>query len=212
MCYSAFGTALVIMTLCGGKWPAHFGFPSYHCMLPSGVMSLRNERWLPIPLSIFSLCSNQKHIDKHSFALPSVYVNPIHFGRSICSVYTGTKGPLWPLAGENHRRMSGPVHCILSEASARSQSSTSGLCLPARIGAWKTEKYIDLMPWAFPPACSPAKRLPVFTFRSIRAVNSSENTVIVAVVKRYVISFFVFVVFSSLFEMIENAWLGAGLS
>ncbi len=42
------------------------------------------------------------------------------------------------------------------------------------------------MPWAFPPACSLAKRLPLFTFRSIRAVNSSENTVIVAVVKRYV--------------------------
>lgn len=44
MCYSAFGTALVIMTLCGGKWPAHFGFPGYHCVLPSGVMSLRNEQ------------------------------------------------------------------------------------------------------------------------------------------------------------------------
>lgn len=53
---------------------------------------------------------------------------------------------------------------------------------------WESEreKYIDLMPWAFPPACSLAKRLPLFTFRSIRAVNSSENTVIVAVVKRYV--------------------------
>lgn len=50
----------------------------------------------------------------------------------------------------------------------------------------KTEKYIDLMPLAFPQACSLAKRLPLFTFRSIRAVNSSENTVIVAVVKRYV--------------------------
>lgn len=66
------------------------------------------------------------------------------------------------------------------------QSSISGLCLPGRIGAWKTEKYIDMMPWAFPPACSLAKKSPVFTFRSIRAINSSENTVIVAVVKRYV--------------------------
>lgn len=67
-------------------------------MLPSGAMLVRNEQCLPIPASIFSLCPNQKHIYKHSFALPSVYVNPIHFGQSICSVYThrlqrGTKGP-----------------------------------------------------------------------------------------------------------------------
>lgn len=81
------------------KWSAHFGLTSFHHMLPNAVMSVRNERCLSIPLSIFSLCPNQKHTYKHSFALPSVYVNPIHFGQSICSVYThglqwGTKGPL----------------------------------------------------------------------------------------------------------------------
>lgn len=71
---------------------------------PRGVMSMRNERCLAIPISIFSRCPNKKHIYKYSFALPSMYDNPIHFGQSICSVYThrlrwGTKGPLWPLAG-----------------------------------------------------------------------------------------------------------------
>lgn len=85
-------------TLCGGKRPAHSGLAGFRHMLPSGAMSMRNERCLPIPPSIFSLCPNQKHIYKHSSTLPSVYVNPIHFGRSICSVYThglrwGTKGP-----------------------------------------------------------------------------------------------------------------------
>lgn len=60
------------------------------------------------------------------------------------------------------------------------------------------------MPWAFPPAsCSLAKRLPLFTFRSIRAVNSSENTVIVAVVKRYVQPSFLSALFLSF-----SSWLG----
>lgn len=95
MCYSP----LHDQDSVGGQIASTFGLPSFYCMLPSRIMSLRNEWCLPIPLSIFSLCRNQKHIYKHSFALPSLYVNPIHFSQSICSVYThrlrwGTKGPL----------------------------------------------------------------------------------------------------------------------
>lgn len=51
-------------------------------------MSMRNEWCLAIPPSIFSLCPNKKHVYKYSFALPSMYDSPIHFGQSICSVYT----------------------------------------------------------------------------------------------------------------------------
>lgn len=72
---------------------------------PHGVVSVRNEWCWAIPASIFSFCPNKKHIYKYSFTLHGMYGNPIHFGQSICSEYTlrlwrGTKGPLWPLAGE----------------------------------------------------------------------------------------------------------------
>lgn len=158
------------------------------------------------PPSNFSLCPNKKHIYKYSFALPGMYDNPIHFGQSICSVYTHRVGgelkglyDHWPGKTTGRR-----VALYTAFFKRPSLSHRAPLLGSACLG--KSEKYIDLMPWACPTCCSLPKRLPLFTFRSIRAVNFSENTVIVAVVKRYeqLCSLFISVLFSSFFFFLSS--------
>lgn len=106
-------------------------------MLQSKDMCMKNEWCLAIPLAIFSPCPNKKHIYKYSCALPGVHDNSIHFGQSICSVCThrlqwGTKGPLWLLAGENHRHSLGGL-VPLAELHHWALSKLG------RVGVWKVK-------------------------------------------------------------------------
>lgn len=124
--------------------PAHIGPAFTECYRAKTCAWKMSGVW---PYRLLSLAPVQTKNTFINIHLPSPFVddNSIHFGQSICSAYThrlrwGTKGPLWLLAGENHRRMSGTLHtAFFRRPSASRRAPPLGSGWTGSIGAWKVK-------------------------------------------------------------------------